>query len=122
MSLAKKAFNLSKTKFGELIVGLAFEKFSGALPVKKVRNTNMVIAFWHPRPCWEKHIVIVPKKAIRSVIAVGPDNAEYIGAVYEVAADIMQELKWDPYIVTVNGGSLQHVKQIHFHLWSGEEL
>ena len=124
MSLKEKVFELSKSKIGELIVGLVFEKFSKLLPVKVVKETDKVIAFWHPKPFWEKHIVIVPKKVIKSLVSISPGQIEYISEVYTVAKQIVEDLNWEKagYTISINGGKKQEVSQIHFHLQSGKQI
>ena len=67
MKLGKFLFSMAKTPIGDYIVGTTFESLSGALPVKRVYENDKVIAFWHPKPFWEQHILIVPKKKIKNV-------------------------------------------------------
>lgn len=124
MNIKEIIFDLSKSPIGDLIVGLAFGKFSKLLPVKKVKETDKVIAFWHPKPFWEKHIVLVPKKAIKSLTSLTSGDSKYISEIYLVAKEIVQELGWDKdgYTILINGGSRQEVGQIHFHLQSGKQL
>ncbi len=123
MKPKQKAFEFSKTKIGQLIVGLIFEKFSKFLPINVVKETDKVIAFWHPKPFWEKHIVIVPKKAIKSLTSITPDELVYISEVYKVAKQIVIDLEWEKYgyTILVNGGTRQEVGQIHFHLQSEDK-
>ena len=124
MSLRKKAFELAKTPMGDLIVGLAFGKFSKLLPIKRVKETDMLIAFWHPRPLWEKHILIVPKKPIKKLSSFGKKDEEYISEVFRVVVELAKkfELENEGYSLIVNGGKKQEVKQLHFHLCSGKKL
>ena len=68
MSISKFLFSLAKTPIGDYIVGNTFEKFSKVLPVDRVFENDKVIAFWHPKPFWEKHILIVPKKKIKNIV------------------------------------------------------
>lgn len=114
-------FKFSKTKLGELIVGIAFGKFAGLLPVEKVRETDKVIAFVHPKPHWEHHILIVPKKAIKSLADVQADELSYINEVFTIAQEIVRDNGWQEtdYTLITNGGSRQEVAQLHFHLASG---
>ena len=121
--ISKKLFSLAKTSIGDLIVGLAFGKLSKLLPVKVVKETSKVIAFWHPKPFWEKHILIVPKKAIKKITAIKESDLEYIKEVYLVTKEIVNELGWgkEGYTLTTNGGNRQEVNQLHFHLWSGSQ-
>lgn len=124
MSLKEHLFDFSKTRAGELLVGLVFGKLTRFLPVKRVKETDKVIAFWHPRPFWEKHIVIVPKKAIKSLTDLDEKDREYISEIFLVAKEIIKELGWDKdsYTILVNGGKRQEVGQLHFHLESGKEI
>ena len=123
MSLSKKAFEIAKSSFGDLIVGFAFGKFSNLIPVTRVKENNYVIAFWHPRPFWDKHIVIVPKKAIKNITSLSEGDSPYIASVFTTASEIVKELGWDQrgYSILINGGDKQKVKQIHFHLHTDDE-
>ncbi len=124
MSISKKVFELAKSPIGDLIVGLAFGKFSKLLPVARIKETDKVIAFWHPKPFWEKHIVLVPKKAIKSIAALTKEDSDFIGEIYLIAKEIVEDLGWENngYTILVNGGERQEIGQIHFHLQSGKQL
>ncbi len=115
-------FALAKSPLGELIVGIAFGTFSKLLPVRRVRETDKVLALWHPKPYWEYHILIVPKKAIKNISALQPGDFEYVAEVYRVAQEIVKERGWQEsdYTIVTNGGTRQEVAQLHFHLGSGE--
>lgn len=116
--VAEHAFTLAKTSLGDLLVGLAFGKFSSVLPVRKVRETDMALAFWHPKPFWDEHILIVPKKHIRNISSLSQDDLRYVTEVYALAKEVVRELEWDTteYSITTNGGTRQEVNQLHFHL------
>ncbi len=124
MSISRKLFSLAKTPLGDLIVGIAFGKFSKLLPVKRVKETSKVIAFWHPKPFWEKHILIIPKRQIKDLVSLRDGDREYIFEVFAVAGEIVKELGWekDGYSLLVNGGNRQEVNQLHFHLNSGKQI
>lgn len=122
--MSKRLFSLAKTPIGDLIVGLAFGKLSGVLPVKRLKETEKVIAFWHPKPAYEKHILIVPKKAIANLTTLNPNDIEYISEVFLVAQELVNSLKLegDGYSLLTNGGKKQEVNQLHFHLTSGKKI
>jgi histidine triad (HIT) family protein len=124
MKLSKLFFSLAKSPVGDLIVGVAFGKLSAILPVKKVKETDKVLAFWHPKPFWEKHILLVPKKAIKSLVNFKEEDYTYITEIYKVAKEIVEELNWGDagYTILANGGTRQEVNQVHFHLCSGNEI
>jgi len=122
--IAKTLFSLAKTPIGDLIVGLAFGKFSNLLPLKKIKETDKIIAFWHPKPFWEKHILIVPKKPIKKMADLKESDKDYLFEIYSVANEIVKNLGWDldGYTLLSNGGNRQEVNQLHFHLISGKQL
>jgi len=122
MSINKALFTVAKSPLGELIIGVAFGKFSKLLPVVRVKETDKVIAFKHPKPYWDKHILIVPKKAIRDLISVDSKDMEYVTEVFTVIQEIVKEKGWNQtdYTIVTNGGSRQEVAQLHFHLGSGK--
>ena len=122
--MRKKLFNLAKAPVGNIIVGLAFGKFSKLLPVKRLKETENVIAFWHTKPFWEKHILIIPKKQIKNITSLKYEDGEYLFEVFKVAGEIVNELDWEKegYSLLVNGGKRQEVNQLHFHLHSGKQI
>jgi len=125
MSLSEQIFKLAKTPLGDLIVGVAFgTPLINLLPIKKIKINNKVIAFWHPKPFWQEHIVLVPRKPIKSLTSISEDDLKYIAEIYKVIQEIVIELKWDKsgYSVLINGGNRQEINQIHFHLFSGDEI
>lgn len=123
MGISSALFQFAKTPLGDLIVGLLFSHFSKLLPVNRVKDTPHTLAFWHPRPLWEKHLVIVPKKSIKSLSGLQTGDEFYLKEAMLTAAAIVSELEWDDlpdgYSLTLNGGSRQEIGQIHFHLYSG---
>ncbi len=122
--MKKLLLTLAKSPLGELIVGVAFGKLSGLLPVKRIKETDKVIAFKHPKPHWEEHILIVPKKAIKNLSEATPDDFKYIKECLEVAQEIILDKGWQDtdYTIVTNGGKRQEVAQLHFHLGSGSTL
>lgn len=90
--IAKKLFSFSKTKFGDLIVGLSFGKFSKLLPIKRLKETDKVIAFWHPKSSYKKHILIVPKKPIKNLVSLKEDDMRYIDDVFLVTKELVKKL------------------------------
>lgn len=122
--MKKTLFKFSKSKLGELIVGIAFGKFNKLLPVKRIYENEYILAFWHPKPYWEKHILVVPKKAIKDLHSMKEDDTKYITEVFKAIQLIVMEqnLHESDYTVITNGGTRQEVKQLHFHLGSGKKV
>lgn len=124
MKLSNYLFAIAKTPLGDLIVGIAFGKISSLLPVKRIKETDKALAFWHPKPFWDKHILIVPKAPIKNLLDISKDKEEYLIGMYSLLADVINELGWenDEYSTLINGGKRQEVWQLHMHLFKGNEL
>ena len=90
------------------------------MPIDKLRNTERVVAFYHPRPSYQTHILIVPKKAIANLGDLAPQDYAYVEAVLQTAQELVTELELAEkgYRLIVNGGAYQDIPQLHFHLVS----
>lgn len=94
---------------------------SFAIPVNRLRETETLIAFRHPRPSYPLHILIVPKKALTSPADLKPEDAEFLVDLFATVGSLVSEyeLETPGYRLIANGGSFQNVPQLHFHLISG---
>jgi histidine triad (HIT) family protein len=98
------------------------EVLSGKTAVKKVFETDNVLAFYHTRPSYEEHIVVIPKKHVASLITIDDDALllELISVVKKVAAKIVEE-KGACRVIT-NLGNYQDSKHLHYHVVYGKRL
>lgn len=101
------------------LVGLGFQFFSFLIPVQRVFETKKVIAFFHPVPTYEQHILIVPKKAIKTFIDLLAHHHEYLFDILTSAQQISLKLNlnWEDHILCLNGGPRQEIRQAHFHFF-----
>lgn len=120
--MKKKLFSIAKNSLGSLIVGLAFEKASKLLPIERIYENSKIIVFWHPKPSYEKHILIVPKKSIKDISVINKENKIYLYEVFKAVTKVVSYLNLKDYSVITNGGLRQEIKQLHFHLISGKKL
>ena len=94
------------------------EVFSGRTQVDVVRETENALAFKHTRPSYPVHIVVVPKKHIRSLTeASGQDWAivvETLSVVREVAREV--ESEHGKCSIVTNLGQYQESKHLHWHV------
>jgi histidine triad (HIT) family protein len=94
---------------------------SGKTEVEKVCETENVLAYYHTKPAYEKHIVVIPKKHISSLITITEEeNAlllELLSVVKRVAADIVSE--HGACRVITNLGEYQDSKHLHWHVVYG---
>src|SRR5688500_19740985 len=69
------------------------EVLSGKTAVKKVLETDNVLAYHHTRPFWETHIVVIPTTHVDSLLTI--DDRELLlallDAVKQVAADVVRQ-------------------------------
>lgn len=96
--------------------------FSGKVRVKKVIETESVLAYYHTKPQWPIHIVVVPKKHIESLLQLETDDSvlpELLKIIKEVAFQITS--KFGSCRILTNLGEYQDSKHLHFHVSSGKE-
>lgn len=90
------------------------------IPVDRLLETPTLLAFYHPKPTYPVHILIVPKKGIRDMIHLTSEDNMLLVEVFQVVRRLVDELKLEKqgYRLICNGGSYQEVQQLHFHLIS----
>ncbi len=119
--IARTLFELAKRPTIGHAVGFAFRYGSALLPVKRVLTTDRVIAFYHPKPAWPSHLLIVPKRSIRSLLQLADArNVAFLTDIIVAARDIIHalDLRDRGYVLCANGGPRQDVQQVHFHLFT----
>lgn len=122
--LSGTLFLIARSRLGGAIMGWSFAHMSLIIPVDKLYETDHVVAFYHPKPSHSTHVLIVPKRAIENLLAIDDADARYVLEVISAAQHVVKLLKLEEsgYRLVVNGGSYQDVKQVHFHLVSGNAL
>ncbi|MBZ0151016.1 MAG: HIT domain-containing protein [Planctomycetes bacterium] len=100
------------------------EVLSGRTVVRKVMETERVLAYHHTRPFWPVHIVVIPKSHVPSLTDLGGAGEdllhELLAAVRVVAREVEQQ--HGAARVLTNLGHYQDSKHLHFHVNSGEPL
>lgn len=81
-----------------------------------VAETDKAVAMLHPRPLSPKHFVIIPKKDIKNVGELSPEDQEYIWEMYALQQYLVQEYDLKQYQLITNGPGFQDVSYLHFHL------
>lgn len=92
---------------------------SGRTPVDVAAETDRVLAFYHTRPTWDLHIVIIPKEHLRALTDV--EDTTLLGEVLAVVQGLITHLRLNEsgYKLIANGGTYQSTQHLHFHLVSG---
>jgi len=61
------------------------EVLSNKTKVEKIMETENVLAFYHTRPSYKSHIVVIPKKHIDSLISLTDDDILASFNIYQTA-------------------------------------
>lgn len=92
-----------------------------SIQVKRLRETGSLLAFFHPKPTYPFHVIIIPKKAIRAFHDLSPADP-FLTDLITVAQAIVEEYHLPAYRLIVNGGEYQEFPHLHFHLVSDSEM
>lgn len=98
------------------LIGWLFARASFVIPVKRLRETKTLMAFYHPKPAYPFHVLIVPKQALKTLMDLQSGDADFLTDVYATAQSLVTEFKLPAYRLIVNGGEFQDFPQLHFHL------
>jgi histidine triad (HIT) family protein len=107
---------LVKVRLARVIIGWMFAQMSFAIPVKRLRETDTLMAFRHPKPAYPFHVLILPKKAVASLTDLDPADTAFLTDLYSSVQSLVEEFKLPAYRLIVNGGEFQDFPQLHFHL------
>jgi histidine triad (HIT) family protein len=100
------------------LIGWIFAHMSFAIPVKRLRETETLMAFHHPKPSYKFHVLIVPKKSVKTLTDFDPKDTTFLSDLYTAVQSLVDEYQLPAYRLIVNGGGYQDFPQLHFHLIS----
>lgn len=98
---------------------------NGKLPSKKVFENERILAIEDLHPVARVHILIMPKKEIRNLQAMEPQDYHLLSEIVKVAQQIAEEKGiTDGYRLLTNSGpdAGQTIFHLHFHLIGGDVL
>ncbi len=100
-----------------LLASAGIQRAGAALPLV-VKETERCLAIEHPFKKRRVHLVIFPKKDIKSIGDVSLEDQPYLLDCIGLMRDLIVENGLVHYRVETNGPGLQHVTYLHFHLVS----
>jgi histidine triad (HIT) family protein len=103
------------------LIGWMFAHMSFAIPVTRLRETETLLAFYHPKPSYPFHVLLVPKKTVPSLKEFDSADTAFLSDLYFTVQNIVKEYKLPAYRLILNGGEYQDFPQLHFHLISDVE-
>ena len=98
---------------------------AGEIPSKTVFEDDLTYAFRDINPQAPSHVLIVPRKHIASLAAIGPEDEDLVGHLHLVAARIaVSEGLPDGFRTVINTGpdGGQTVDHLHVHLLGGRSM
>lgn len=100
------------------------EVLSGRTPVEVVLETENVLAFYHTRPFYSEHIVVIPKRHIESIITVQKDELNMMKEMFSVMKEVATEMneKFGACTVSTNVGDYQSNNHMHWHIYYGDRI
>jgi histidine triad (HIT) family protein len=118
--LRRLALQIARSRAGGALLRLGFSSMSFLIPVERLRETPTLLAFYHPSPGYPVHILIVPRRAYRTLLDIPATESGLMSDLLETVQSLVRELGLDAqgYRLIVNGGSYQEVPVLHFHLIS----
>ena len=110
-------FRLANTPVGRFLTGWILAHMSFAIPARRLRETETLLAFPHPQPAHPFHVIILPKQDIPSFADLDPADP-FLADLVAVVQGLVAEFHLPAYRLLVNGGAYQEFPHLHFHLIS----
>ena len=125
--LIEKLFSLfikvKGSPFVRPLVIFYFKHMNKLMPYERLMDGNYWEAFYHPKPLYPLHILIIPKTSITSLREVPTDIPGIYPDLFTLVKNLI--LKFDleerGYRLITNGGPNQSLPQWHWHLISENE-
>ena len=91
------------------------------VPAKIVHEDDRYLAFHDIQPQAPVHVLVIPKKPIATLNDLTPADAELVGGMFLVAAQVMRSLGHADYRTVFNcgKGAQQTVFHLHLHILAG---
>jgi len=114
-------YAFSNTVLGHYLIRVIFSKMSFLIPTKHLRETDSLIAFYHPKPNYPVHILLMPKSETTNFQSLDAGNSAFLTDMVNTVQSLIAEfeLAEKGYRLIVNGGEYQDFPHLHFHLISG---
>ena len=98
------------------------EVLNGKTEVDKVIETDTVLAYYHTKPSYQSHIVVIPKKHILSLITIENEDNDLLLEILTVVKAVAKQTveKYGACRVITNLGEYQDSKHLHWHVIYGK--
>jgi histidine triad (HIT) family protein len=86
---------LARTRLAGKLVPWILAHMSFVIPAERLRESATLVAFYHPQPSYPLHILIVPKKAIASLLEISPADQPFLVDLFACVRELVLELHLD---------------------------
>ena len=98
---------------------------SGEIPAKIAHQDDLCLAFHDIHPQAPVHVLIIPRKVIRTHADIAPDDAPLLGHIHLVAVKLAKELGLESgyrLVLNCDERAGQTVPHLHLHLLGGRDM
>lgn len=78
--------------------------------------TDQCVAVRHPQPEGRHHFVLFPRRDVRHLLELGPDDTPFVLGCFALARELADRHRVDDWYVRTNGPVQQKITYLHFHL------
>ena len=113
-----------RSKIGKKLVIWLLLHMDFTLPINRLYESDILLAFFHPQPAYPFHVLLIPKENIPNLQTLGDNHAKFLREIITTTQKIISDyqLEQDGYRLIVNGGNYQDFPILHFHLISDKIL
>lgn len=98
----------------------------GKMEADVVYSDDRVVAFRDINPQAPVHVLVIPRKHLRSVFDLSPDDGDLLGHIFQVAKKVSEEEgiagTGVRILTNVERGAGQSVFHLHFHVLGGRQM
>ena len=115
-------YSIAQSQLLRPIIVWGIAHMSKFIPNQVISETESLTCFYHPRPDYPIHILLVPKEEVHDLMELDPEYSEFLQDVFATVRTLVVDLNLQEkgYRLVVNGGEYQDFPLLHFHLISGE--
>ena len=116
-------FKIARSKPGGWIVWFILRYFPFLIPFKRLYQDQFIISIFHPVPCYENHILLLPRIFLPDFLALDSQSdtgKKFIQSVYQAMQAVLVGVELTNIQLLINGGDYQDVRLLHMHLLENE--
>lgn len=120
MGLMALLLRLARSPVAGWLIAFILAHAAFLLPAERLYETRSLLAFYHPQPSYAVHILLVPRRRLPDLTAIGAADAEFLQDLFAAVRHLVAtlDLEQGGYRLIANGGAYQDVPHLHFHLVS----